>query len=238
MNIFLRVFFILLLVGAWGGRNVPLEAGDISEESIDEQAGKGFRDSGQEGSPVEESGLDDFKQKMISAAKEHDELLAENRKLKKMIGGHQSGVNGKKQDRGVIPWLEKRKKKEIITSNRELSVTSLLLEENRNKMIKEAQDIYLSGLKMDLGDAQKLRELYLYDLQFQKQELELDIQLKEYWIKNVEDERYRKLDARDQEISSISAQEQELSEKVAELERAAAVFCGRRQKGLRPEASP
>ena len=73
-----------------------------------------------------------------------------------------------------------------------------------------------------IGDGQRLKELFLYDLQYQVQELELDIKLKEFWLKNVDGERKGEWDTLNEEVAKTKEREQTMFQKVMEQERLAA----------------
>ena len=74
---------------------------------------------------------------------------------------------------------------------------------------------------MDLDLAQQLRELQLYDLQFYKQELLLDLYEQKTAYQKVESKRRQELEAYQEEIQQIQDKENDLSQRVAELEKRA-----------------
>lgn len=97
-------------------------------------------------------------------------------------------------------------------------------EDNDSRLVQEAQELYLSGQHMDLDVEQKLRELRLYDLQYEKQELELDLQDKQALHREIEPQRHREIQALKIAIQENTMEEERLYQRAAQMERKLAVF--------------
>ena len=95
---------------------------------------------------------------------------------------------------------------------------------NDTALIEEAQELFLSGQHMDLGEEQKLRELQLYDLQYQKQELELDLEDRQALHRKLEPQRQQEIQALKIAIQENTKEEERLYQRTAAMERKLAVY--------------
>ena len=117
-----------------------------------------------------------------------------------------------------------------VKSNREQSTiyseatSSLAGSAGYDPFIDEAQELYLSGQIMNLSDEQNLHELHLYDLQYQKQKLLLDLRELEVLYGEVQGKRSQEMEALESEIQEIINQEKEIRIKVMVLEKAAIAY--------------
>lgn len=225
MSIHLRIFLSALLFFSIAVNAGPAEAEDASELQADFQVGGSSIEAEDPVSAAvgdEQTVFDDFKEKMMIAVQEHERLAAENESLRGQLIDLRFQVERKERQKGIMPSKSKDRGPGLKIKDRELSESSLLLGKDAKTPIDEAQEIYLSGQTQDVGDVQRLKELFLYDLQYQVQELELDIKLKEYWLGNVDSERKQKMDALNVEVGKIKEQEQEMFQEVLEQERLAA----------------
>lgn len=159
-----------------------------------------------------ESVFDVIKSRMRSAADQNKELAAENNALKAQLVALQLEVEQYRRD---VEELEQR----YAAAGRSVGERASL----------PAGQGKASGGRAAAGDdpqtaaddLQRLRELRVSDLQYQKEELLLDLKLKEYLHKEAGEERRRELDALQKDIRENAEREKALSLKIADLEKAA-----------------
>lgn len=162
--------------------------------------------------------FDDIKVRMVSSVEENVRLAAENKALKAELIDLQLEVEQHEQDiEALDPGYRKARK----AAREQTQVFSGRDDPRGDELIQEAQNIYLSGRSMALGDVQRLRELHLYDLQYQKQELELDLKSLEFLDRKVGEQRRPELNALEREVEENAARTRTISEKIAEEEQAA-----------------
>jgi hypothetical protein len=77
---------------------------------------------------------------------------------------------------------------------------------------------------MALDDVQRLQELQLYDLQYQKQDLDLDLKSLEFLHEKVSEQRRSEIDALEEAIKENKNKARDISIKVAEEEKAALIY--------------
>ncbi|OGX37183.1 MAG: hypothetical protein A3C36_00955 [Omnitrophica WOR_2 bacterium RIFCSPHIGHO2_02_FULL_52_10] len=222
MTIYVKIFLPVFLYLSVAGNVDFLEAGEYSGSQADFQVGGSSIEAEEPVSAAvggEQTIFDDFKEKMMIAVKEHERLAAENLDLRAELIELRFQVEKKERQKGIVPSRSKDHGSGLKIRDRELSESSLLLGKDAKTPVEEAQEIYLSGQTSGVGDGQRLKELFLYDLQYQVQDLELDIQLKEFWLGNVDSERKQKMDVLNAEVSTIKEQEQAMFQKVMEQER-------------------
>jgi hypothetical protein len=225
MSIHLKIFLSALLFLSVAVNAGPAGAQDTSELQADFQVGGSSQEADtrvNDAISEEQTVFDDFKEKMMIAVQEHERLAEENEILRGRLINLRFQVERRERLKGIFPEKAKDPGQGLKIKDRELSESSLLLGKDAKTPVDEAQEIYLSGQTSGVGDGQRLKELFLYDLQYQVQELELDIKLKEYWLGNVDSERKQKMDALNEEVNTIKEQEQEMFRKVMEQERLAA----------------
>ena len=225
MSIDLKIFLPVLFFLSVAGNISPIDAQDASGLQADFQVGDSSPEADTKMNAAignEQTIFDDFKQKMMAAVKEHERLASENEELRAQLIKLRYQVEKKEKQKGILPSVTKNRGPVLKIKNRELSDSSLLLGKDAKTPVEEAQEIYSSGQTAGVGDGQRLKELFLYDLQYQVQELELDVKLKEFWLRNVDVERNQKVDALNEEVGKIREREQGMFQKVMEQERLAA----------------
>ena len=165
--------------------------------------------------------FDDIKVQMISSSRENKGLAAENKTLKAQLISLQLEIERYEQDIGKLDpeYMEDR---ELL--RREKKRSTGWMDPADDALVREAQNIYLSGQSMALDDVQRLRELQLYDLQYQKQELELDLKSMEFLQQKIREQRRPELDALERDIRANIAEIRALSVKIAEQEKAALAY--------------
>ena len=164
---------------------------------------------------------DPIKTQMSAIAEENRRLLDENKRLKTKLIGLQLEVEKQEREiRSLQPKIENTKKikreREVIPEVPNINYESM----DDASLIKEAQDIYLSGQFMDLDIEQRFQELYLYDLQYQKQELQLDLEEKQALYDEIGTQRQTELDDLQREIQQNNEKEEEVISQIIELNKA------------------
>lgn len=161
-----------------------------------------------------------IKAQMLSVAEKNAVLAKQNQTLRVRLIGLQLEVERhEKVIRDLDPGFinkERRSREE----DRASSVELMSGEELENSaLIKEAQDLFLSGQYMDLDEEQRLWELQLYDLQYQKQELEIDLQDRQALRQKIEGQRRRELQIVEGEVQESAREEKNIHRKVAEAKK-------------------
>jgi hypothetical protein len=172
--------------------------------------------------PGEDSVFDSLKTQIVSIAAENNELVQQNKKLKAQLVSLQLEVERyekelKELDPDYVVWERTKGEPKEPSSGKLVSLNDW----ENDPLINEAQDLYLSGQSMDLEPDQKLRELQLYDLQFHKQELLLDLHERGTLYQKIELKRRQELGTYQEEIQKIREEENDLSLRIAELEKRA-----------------
>ncbi len=165
--------------------------------------------------------FDGIKVQMISVAQENNRLAEENKALKAQLISLQLEVERNEQ---YIGAMDPDFGKERETSRKFKESRQERYDPEEDALIQEAQNIYISGQWINSDATQKLRELQLYDLQYEKQELKLDLKLLEFYHEKVKKKRGPELDGLDQDIKINQANLNELSVRIAEQEKAAMVY--------------
>jgi regulator of replication initiation timing len=174
-----------------------------------------------EGQSQEDSVFQGIKARMVSSYKENVRLAEENKKLKEELIGLQLEIERYERD---IKRLDPRYMQAREVSRKQKEESSGLKAPRSGDLVKEAQSIYLSGQLLALDDVQKLKELYLYDLQYQKQDLELQLKSMEFLHQKVSEHRGPQLDALETEIGGNEARMRRLVEEIAEQEKVAMAY--------------
>jgi len=210
MNMRAKIILMCVFSACLSGKSAELLAQGVStgQNAYEDSAGG------------QQTAFDDLKKKMKASVKEHERLTEENRALKTRLIELQS--EAERLERESPARRVPSKEPEIRITDRELSESSLLLGKDARTPGEEAQALYLSGQTMNIPEGQRLKELLVYDLQYQKQELELDLKLKEYWYGNLERENQTKMDVLAEEVFTMKEQERLLLEKAARQELMAA----------------
>lgn len=159
--------------------------------------------------------FDAIKARMISAAKDNERLVIEYKSLKSRLVSLQMEIARLKKDIEGLQPPEKNQPTAYHDPDRTFSVDEI----EDDVLIREAQEIYTTGQSMGIDGAQRLKELLLYDLSFQKQELQLDWQAKQRLYQEEEARRQQELDIIQKDIEEGLAKEEGLARKMAELER-------------------
>jgi len=198
MKTYLKLFVLIFLFSAVMGKNGLAQ----------EQPSKG-------------GFFDGIKAQMMSAVKENQELATENKTLKAQLVGLQLEVE---QYEGEIEELAPGYADAVESVPAQHARSPSWNDYGDDALIQEAQEIYLSGRLLDLDEQQRLQELKLYDLQYQKQEVQLDLQSQEALYQEVDEERQQELDVLQGDIQGNRVKEKDLSLKAAELEKAALAY--------------
>ena len=167
--------------------------------------------------------FDDIKIEMISHAQENKKLADENKALKAKLVSLQLEIERYEQEiKALDPqYIEARA---VEKKNRKAADQGDL---QGDDLIREAQNIYLSGQSMALDGVQRLRELQLYDLQYQKQELELDLESMKFLDQKVSEQRRPEMDALKRETEIREEKTREALIKIDEEKKAAFVYSQR-----------
>lgn len=164
--------------------------------------------------------FDPIKGQMLSVAEENIALAKQNQRLRVQLIGFQLEVE---KNEKVIKDLDSGYiyKDRYLREEEQVSFDESMDEEESKSsaLIKEAQDLFLSGQYMDLDEGQRLRELQLYDLQYLKQELELDLQDKQAQHQKIEEQKRLELQAAESEVQESVMEEENMRRKVAEAEK-------------------
>lgn len=165
--------------------------------------------------------LDPIRSRMIESSQENKRLAEENKALKAQLISLQLEIEQiegemKRLDPGYVKMSEQERKQ-----NRESSGFRGLGDDD---LIREAQNIYLSGRTMALGDVERLKELQLYDLQYRKQELELDLMSMEFLCRKVNEQRQPEIEAQEEGIKENEAKIENISMQIIEEERKSLLY--------------
>lgn len=181
-------------------------------------------DGSAENSPGGADVFSDIKVRMISSSQENKKLAVENKALKAELVGLQLEIEQYEQEIGRLdPGYMKAKE----AARRQKKRPAGRSDPRGDDLIREARNIYLSGRSMALDDVQRLREVQLYDLQYQKQELELDLKSLEFARQKIREQRRPELDALERDIQANITKIRGLSVKIAGQEKAALNYPGR-----------
>jgi predicted RNase H-like nuclease (RuvC/YqgF family) len=194
MNIDLRLWAMMILFIAVAGRS-----GLAQDQSPEEQ------------------GLDAIKHQMISAAQRNHELAIENKTLKAQLVALQMEVERYHKD---VAELDRRSGQDGGDAGFPASRDMLV----DDPLVQEAQAIYLSGRSMDIDEEQRLREIQLYDLQYRKQELQMDLQSKESIYRETAGQRKQELNSLRKDIQKNEEKEKDLYRRIAEAEKVTAAY--------------
>jgi hypothetical protein len=166
--------------------------------------------------------LDGIKTEMVAALQENTRLAEENETLRAQLIGLQLEVEQRAQDVGE----RSPAKQSLPEGARELGDDRRggWDDPDQDALIQEAQNIYLSGQMLETSETQRLRELQLYDLQYEKQELQLDLKSAEYLNEKLKKEQGPEIDSLQQDIKINRAKIDEISVRVAEQEKAALAY--------------
>ena len=162
--------------------------------------------------------FDDIRTQMLSAAQKNSQLAEENKELKAQLINLQLEVDRHEQDMMALNPDYTKAREQLLQL--EAASDSLNGSED-DALIREAQNIYLSGQSMQLDESQRLRELQLYDLQYEKQERQLDLKSLEFVYEKIKNQRRAELEALQAEVKTNEAKAQETALRVAEQEKAA-----------------
>ena len=175
---------------------------------------------------TETSVFDPIKDRMKLVADDNVDLSEQNRTLRTQLVGFQLEVEKVEKEIEILDPGSVRKMRYLREQGKMSLPQSLhdLEKSNDIALIEEAQELFLSGQHMDLGEEQKLRELQLYDLQYQKQELELDLEDRQALHRKLEPQRQQEIQALKIAIQENTKEEEHLYQRVAAMERKLAVY--------------
>jgi hypothetical protein len=162
-----------------------------------------------------DTAFDTIKARMISAARDNRQLTAEYKSLKDKLAGLRMENARLKNDLEALESQETRQPMGDIADD---------------VLIREAQEIYTTGRSMNMDGRARLKELFLYDLSFQKQESRLDWQVKRRLSQEEWSRRQKELGVIQKDIEEGLAQEKRLLNEIAELEKG--ILTSSRDKGL------
>jgi len=170
---------------------------------------------------VEKSVFDPIKFQMRSITEKNSALAKKNKTLKAQLISLQLAIEKHEQERkGLDPEISGKmqysREQSQAPSAQPLDHSKDI---NGTALIEEAQDLYLMGQHLDLDEGQSLRELQLYDLQYQKQELELDLQDKQALYEEVKEQRHKELQIVEEDFQERVREEKDMRLKVADEEK-------------------
>ncbi|MCK5179293.1 MAG: hypothetical protein KAR32_07155 [Candidatus Omnitrophica bacterium] len=168
--------------------------------------------------------FDDIKVQMITSVQDSKKLVDENKALKARLIGLQLEIEQYEQDIEKVDPEYMRARRAGGGKGKRSAGWS---DPRGDDLIREAQNIYLSGQSMVLDAGQRLWELQLYDLQYYKQELELDLKSMEFLYRKVNEQKRLELDALAREVEDDAEKIGNMTMKIAE-EKSAAVYYSKR----------
>lgn len=163
-----------------------------------------------------------LKSEMQSVSEENEELAKQNKTLRVQLIGLQMEVESREDELRELdpgyrsPLTGKRERTEQPMTPQ---VTRELEQMEDAELMKEAQEIFLSGEHVDMDEEQRMKELELYDLAIRKQELELDLKEKSGLIKDIDGQRKLEFEAVDRQAQVTFQKEARIREKMAEAEK-------------------
>jgi len=173
----------------------------------------------------EDRTLNFIKEGMVTAVQENKKLNKENRALKNELVGLQLAVEQSENKVDALMAQQKSLPNDFaMREGQNRQAPSTLEEFGIDDMIKEARAIYLSGQSEPLSEIQRLQELYLYDLQYQKQELLLELKSKQAQYQSVGENRLEELDRIQQDIQDNIQQRKELELRSIDQEKAIRMY--------------
>jgi len=166
-----------------------------------------------------------IKSQMTAQNQENIALVKENKKLRaQLIGLQLESERIEREIRRLDPDYRVNRKFVREQSGVFLVQSDELKALDEDSLIREAQEIYLSGQSLDLNLVQKLRELRLYDLQFQIQELRLDYRELENKSGEIDSKHSEALQVIQSRIDQNSKREKDLLRRKVDLQEAAMTY--------------
>ena len=162
--------------------------------------------------------FDDIKVQLINSSRNHKDLVDENKTLKARLISLQLEIERYEQElEAADPGYMRARR----AGKEQAKRSSGWSDPEGDNLVREAQNIYLSGQAIPLDGVQKLRELQLYDLQYQKQELDLDLKSLEFLHEKVGEQRRPELEALENTVRENAEKKGDLLIKISQ-EKAAA----------------
>lgn len=172
---------------------------------------------GTQGAPEDGNGyFDRFRSRLLSSVEEQKRLADENQVLKSQLIGLQIEVE--QLEREILQLDPDFFKKQKNAGRRKVSGW---LDEDVDARVKEAQEVYLTGRFMPIGDLQRLRELHLYDLQFRAQETALDYKSLKHMDGKLKEQRRPQIESLKSEINARVDKLRDLQDQIVAQQRAA-----------------
>ena len=162
--------------------------------------------------------FDDIKVQLINSSRNHKDLVDENKTLKARLISLQLEIERYEQElEAADPGYMRARR----AGKEQAKRSSGWSDPEGDNLVREAQNIYLSGQAIPLDGVQKLRELQLYDLQYQKQELDLDLKSLEFLHEKVGEQRRSELEALENTVRENAEKNGDLLIKISQEEAAA-----------------
>jgi len=169
---------------------------------------------------VENSVFDPIKFQMKSVAEENAALAKKNKTLKTQLIGLQLEIE---QVEEVIKDLDPEyvpKARYLREQERSRSKESAGKEElDDSSITEEVQELFISGQYMDLDEGQRLNELQLHDLQYEKQELKLDLQERQALVEEFDGQKHQELQAIEKDVQESVRMEKNMRRRIAGAEK-------------------
>ena len=162
--------------------------------------------------------FDDIKAQLMNSSRGLKDLVDENKTLKARLISLQLEIEQYEQELEEADPEYMRARR---AGKEQAKRSSGWSDPEGDDLVREAQNIYLSGQAIPLDGVQKLRELQLYDLQYQKQELDLDLKSLEFLHEKVGEQRRSELEALENTVRENAEKNGDLLIKISQEEAAA-----------------
>jgi len=172
--------------------------------------------------PQSNNSVEAIRSELIKARRTTNDLKEQNKRLKSKLLGFQMEVQRSEAEVKKLEHLYPHRanpdrERSAVFSDADKGLKGVT---TSDPLVQEAQEIFLSGQIMDLSDEQKLKELYLYDLQFQKQELRLNLEEMGVLYQDVERKQMEEMETLQDEIRELVSREKQVYRQVMEAEKA------------------
>lgn len=165
--------------------------------------------------------FDTIKSEMMSESEAGATFVEENKALKGQLIGLQLEVEQlERESEKLDSGYRGNQKRERERATESFNFKGM----GSDELVQEAQNIYLSGQLMPLDDVQRLRELQLYELQYCRQELGLELQLVDFLCRKTKEIRKPQMEALEKGIEDNRAGTREILALIAEEKRKSFAF--------------
>lgn len=175
--------------------------------------------------------LDEFeatKAQLDILLRKHAELEKENNALENELAEIQESLEQEKK--AVEGWRQKWSLENKLNDKENSALSSLhnkikALDDER--LLKESRNAYLRSQLIELDDQQRIRNLQLSDLGYQRKELQMDFKLKEFQLEEHQQKQGQEIERIKKSIEVNKEQQKKIEAQINTLENEHAVYPGK-----------